>query len=547
MITVRNKKENIENVDEKVVFYPDVFQGKIINSIAKNLDTRSILGLSVGLAMLTGKVYKSKRNDGHGSKAIVVLSDNDTFKISKNSEIKSVPCHSGSVFILGSLFRKEWKCSLPKSCLQLYEENYLPDIYLNTKKRLNYSKDIGTVLEKLKVQPLWLQYPKNIFNMELIGKGCYGNVFKCGYQSRMFALKISKLKPESVNYPYDTSFSCWHEVFFLKEIFRPLISNCICPNLPFIYDSFTSDKCELIIDNKKTVGPGVITAVELASGDLKMYLQKTRGIEELYSALFQVMAALHSIQYYAQIMNFDVKKENVLYYDVVEGGYWCYIIRGKKYYVPNYGKLFVLNDFGISRTMCPKYPLYKNKEQKTFRLGSRYAIVHKGRFIPFHTVNEIDDNEIETKSEKITWPTFSSRGSEFRMKRKEGTLIPLNIKLQSDVKKTLRGIDIFSLDFFNNSEVFPPFEFYNDTQDAIRMFIGGKRTTQKGYHKVYAKLPKKFVNELSGYVGKGESMKDRIFSDDPAQVLAGYFIESFFTNYLVKPRGKILETYTISI
>ena len=94
MITVRNKKENIENADEKVVFYPDVFQGKIINSVVKNLDARSILSLSVGLAMLTGKVYKPKRTDEHGSKAIVVLSDNDTFKISKNSEIKSIESFS---------------------------------------------------------------------------------------------------------------------------------------------------------------------------------------------------------------------------------------------------------------------------------------------------------------------------------------------------------------------------------------------------------------------------------------------------------------------
>lgn len=529
MITVQNKNQIVENAEEKVIFYPDVFKGEIIHSISKNPNKRSMLSLSIGLAMLTGNVYTDKK--GNGSKAIIVLSDNDSFKMSQNEEINSTPCHAGSVFILGNSFRKRWKVSLPESCIELFEENYLPDIYLTTKKRLGYSKQLGNIIEKIKNQTNWTDTHKN---MELIGKGCYGNVFKCGYNSRMFALKISKLKQESINYPYDTSFSCWHEVFFLREIFKPLIAKHICPNLPFLYDSFVSQKCTLIIDKEKTLCAGVITAVELANGDLKKYLYTQRTTEELYSALFQIMAGLHCIQHHAQIMNFDIKKENVLYYDLVQGGYWCYIIKGKKYYVPNYGKLFILNDFGLARTMSPKYLLYKNKEQKTFRLGSRYATIENGRFVPFETTNQIDENGKENKAEKIKWLTVSSKGSEFRMKRKDNTLIPLNTKKKID------------LDFFTDSERFPPFEFYNDTQDVIRMFTGGKRTTQKGYHKG-CKCPKKFLTELSKYIGKSESIKDRTFSDDPAQVLAGYFIESFFPFYLEKPQGKILETYTISI
>ena len=80
------------------------------------------------------------------------------------------------------------------------------------------------------------------------------------------------------------------------------------------------------------------------------------------------------------------------------------------------------------------------------------------------------------------------------------------------------------------------------------MFTGGKRTTQKGNHKEYSTVPKKFIKELAPYLGKGDSSKDRIFSDDPAQVLAGYFIESFFGEYRDKPQdSKIIATYAISI
>ena len=540
MITIQNKKQYIENANENILFFPDIFKGKIINTVSKNPNRHSILSLTVGLAIVTGKVYKTKENNG--SQVCIILEDKQTVSITNKKSIQSIQsiqCNAGSVFILGNVFRKQWCYTFPKSCIFLYEENYLPDVFISIKNRIQYSKKISKILHNLKILPEWTQSPKNLFNMNLIGKGCYGNIFESGYHSKKFAFKMTKIKLESI---YNTSFSCWHEVFFLENIFKPLITKKICPNIPLIYNSFTSNNCDLILDDKKLTSPAIITAIELANGNLKNFLQKNRKIEELYSCLFQIMAGLYTIQHYAQLMNFDIKKENILYYNITEGGYWCYIIRGKKYYVPNYGKLFIVNDFGISRIMSPKYQLYKNKEQKTFRLGSRYAIVQNNKFIPVHTINQIDENGSESKAEKIKWPKSISYGSEFRLDRKNGQIIQLKLSKKSQIT--------FSYDFFEMSDIFPPFEFYNDTQDAIRMFIGGKRTTQKGHHKVYSKLPLKFIEQLSEYVGKGESMKNRIFSDEPSQVLACYFIESFFekyTNYLIKPEEKIIETYIISI
>ena len=48
-------------------------------------------------------------------------------------------------------------------------------------------------------------------------------------------------------------------------------------------------------------------------------------------------------------MHFDIKKENILYYKINEGGYFQYKILDETFYVPNYGYLFVINDF-ISRS-----------------------------------------------------------------------------------------------------------------------------------------------------------------------------------------------------
>ena len=112
---------------------------------------------------------------------------------------------------------------------------------------------------------------------------------------------------------------------------------------------------------------------------------------------------------------------------------------------------------------------------------------------------------------------------------KDGKILPVELK---------KG----DIDFSINT---PPFDFYNDTQDAIRMFLGGKRTTQKGDHRK-VDIPDSFRKKLEPYVGKGESAKNRMF-DRPALTIAGYFIEEFFKNYTDIPKNSFLiETYKIS-
>lgn len=553
MITVRQKKVVIENTEKKLLYYPDLFTGPIITEITKNLDDRSISSLAVGLAMVTQKIYKPRIVDNQsGSIACIILQDEKTF-FEKGKEKIEVVCQPGSVLILGSEFRREWKYELPETSIKLYEDNYLPGIYLNSKQRFAYAEKVKRGLDDLRKLAQWKQCVQKNMQLELLGKGSYANVFKSGYSSQIFAIKLSKIKPESIEHPYDISFASWHEVYFLRDIFKPLIAKNICPNLPLLYDTFTCNSCDLVVDDEKINTPCVITVMEIASGNLKQYLQEKRKIEEVKSALFQIMAAIHAIQYYAQIMNFDVKKENILYYDVEAGGYWQYIIKGKKYYVPNFGKLFVLNDFGISRPMSPKFPIYKTPEDKTFRLGSRYAIVKDGKFVPLDVMIQRNEDGAVEKPNIVEWENGNiSLGAEFRMERKNTKVMKIPVILTAELEEYLEKqnitIDTSSRSFFQNPEIIPPFEFYNDTQDAIRMFTGGKRTTQKGNHKEYSTVPKKFIKELAPYLGKGESHKDRIFSDDPAQVLAGYFIQSFFAEYRDKPQdGKIIATYTISM
>jgi serine/threonine protein kinase len=506
MITVRSGRS------ENIVFYPDIFSGQIVDKVIEQIykGNKSILTcLTIGLAQLTRKRYTVEESTESVSTACVFLEDSKV-KLEK----QKISCKKGSLLI----FDPDSDIKLPKAVI-IFREKVATPPFITTQSRIRYGEIVSSKLQNIRDLPLWKQCIQNHLKLDMIGKGSFANVYKADLQGLKFAVKFSKLKPESVAKPYSRDFASWYEVFFLKDIFKPLIEKGICPNLPLLYDAFTCKDCQLNIGGVVSTLPCVITVVELADGDFKNYLDtQDPGINELHSALFQIMAGLCAIQKYGQVMNFDIKKENILYYKIPSGGFFQYSILGKKFYVPNYGYLFVINDFGISRSMSPSYPMYKSEKDITFRLGSRYAYVKNGKFVPINIRQQVDaDNKI-VPANQITWSDgTSSMGAEFRMFRGTNKIVQLT------------GPEILSSkDFFENPEVVPPFEFYNDVQDAIRIFTGGKRTTQKGSHRIHPDMSKKLVSQLKPYLGKGESMKDGLFSTNPVQVLACYFILDFF-------------------
>lgn len=483
------------------------------------------LCISLALANITMKFYDVKPQE-YGSVACVYL---ETV-----GEIKK-----GSVVIYGSKLKE--KIIKIKNILIFYEQNYFPSIYRKIKNRLEYASEVYKNLKNMRSKPIWEQCVQKEMCKKLIGSGNYGNVYSCMVDIQLVAVKVSKLKPEALNdIPYSTNLACWHEINLLKNVIKNIIKNKKCPNLPYIIDSFVCKKCTLNIDNKKIVCPCATTIIELADGNLKDWLSVKRNEDEIKSALFQIMAGLHAIQKYGQIMNFDVKKENILYYKIEPGGYWKYIIHGKKYKVPNLGYLFILTDFGLARPMSPEYPLFKKPTDETYRLGHRLGIIINKKIEPF--MSKSDDLTIFWEDKK------TSKGGQSYMKR-DGS-IETNIILTDEIKKFLITNKISNnpkkKKFYSYSEIIPPFEFYNDTQDGVRMFIGGKRTTQQGNHKKYSHLSKEMYNKLLLYKGKGLNMEDKIFSYNPSQILAGYFIGEFFIDWLYNDKTIPIETYKLS-
>lgn len=440
-------------------------------------------------------------------------------------------------------------------------------IYLSNKLRSKYGNIIGKLMKDIHQSKYKCilsnglkNISKNIEMGELIGVGNWGNVYsamvKDGQEYLKFAIKLSKITVEDLEDPYSSYSMSWYEVLMLRDIIKPLIERGICPNLPLIIDTIVCDKCELVVNKKIEIHPCVATMMELADENLHQYLTNNKPTnDELYSALFQIMAGLHAIQKYGQILNNDIKAKNILCYKVTSGGYWKYRINNYDFYVPNYGTIFILNDFGVSNIYSPNFQLYSNKDKKVFNLGSRYAININGIFSPLMASVEYDkkkDEIVDTK--KIKWLTgdtqHTSRGATFSIDKKTDEVISSDVSLSFDQMMYMhrKGItnNPTSLNFFSDSIVLPPFEFYNDTQDVLRIFTGGKRTTQAKYHMLYPNVSKTVRSTISKYEGYAENFRSKIFSYSAYNVLAGHFISTFFRegiDYTKKRSGTQIEFY----
>lgn len=297
------------------------------------------------------------------------------------------------------------------------------------------------------------------------------------------------------------------------------------------------------------------------------------------------MAGLSAIQEYGQIHNNDIKTENILVYSVKPGGYWKYTIEGKSYYIPNNGKLFVLNDFGVSETYSPIQVL-TDKKEKWKSLGLRLGMVIDNVYSPF-SIQSTYYGRKKFKPFKVKWGIKDKKGvrsslcERIKVKhestggvsvinRETKEILGVEINFTEEQLVTLRKLNIpadtTDHRFYLHPSVIPPLELRSDTQDVIRMFINGNRATQSGRHGVYDTISDDFKQSLKKYIfnGKtnsytqahicnqglsGRSIRKSFgtYNVNPTTDLAYCFIHDFFRNkYQDLPRDELLlQTYDI--
>lgn len=103
---------------------------------------------------------------------------------------------------------------------------------------------------------------------------------------------------------------------------------------------------------QELLNPCAIVVNELANGgDLRKWLKgKKLSFLELRSMMFQIVAGFYALEKYFHMRHYDAHLGNVLVHELPhKDGVFKYRIDGNDYYVPHYGRLFVLWDFGWAR------------------------------------------------------------------------------------------------------------------------------------------------------------------------------------------------------
>lgn len=470
----------------------------------------------------------------------------------------------------------------------------------NLDKELGKGKLIKEGNQCLKEKSL-LQYIRQI---EPIGKGSFANVVKgCVKTDKnkcdneyTFAIKIGKISKNALKYMYDETIQDWHELLILQK-FQSDIKSKNITFLPLLIDYFICNNCRLLfkkniqvtknngefrkLTTEKTQSPCQILILELAEGDLnELFKETTLSKFELEICLFQIMVAVHSIQHHYSIINADIKSKNILYYEFISktnhkpNDYFEFIILGQSYFVPvkDMKYIFILNDFGVSYTFASSWDLKVNPKSNIRVLGSRYAMcMYKNNSYIFSPLDcsKYDNGYKKTNNYKqktkfndiknIQWYSDNNNDEDRSWGCKKTKLYKENrINFTSDdfTKEQLdymkkHGIPNSSINpiYYDHPSCIPPFEFYNDIQDVIRMFIGGERSIQFGSHIEYKYIQKIMKKSLRPYLGKARNHYENLFSKDPSQIIAGVFIESYFSKnkrFTSRPTGKKINTFTIS-
>ena len=401
-----------------------------------------------------------------------------------------------------------------------------------------------------------------------LGSGSFGVVYSATTPTQQrFAIKQGRTTMPSVKSPWSNK-TDWTEALILRDIVQPLIKKRVCPNLPLMYETYVCPTCDFEDEKKKTsTKPCLILMTELANGDLSNWLKSKPSIPELYNALFQILAGLYSIHKNGQVCNNDVKAQNILYYNVKPGGYWVYNIFNKKYYIPNIGKLFIVNDFGVSETLSPEFPRYV-PGNRMYSLGTRSFMVIDKQIVPYAS----DDGK-QARTIYFNSSTFRSVRNVYLDSNNKHPKFPIKSELTDRQKQVMTeaGLttDPMNLKFYSNSDILPPMELIWDTLDALSMFIGDiPRASQPDNHDDFG-VPQAFKQALMPYIERaminkpipvGRKAKKAYLASQydsnitnlhPATVHAGYMIDELFGsaspkfNFKTPMAGAPIEEYTI--
>ena len=367
------------------------------------------------------------------------------------------------------------------------------------RKTIKITEDIAGLIADYEKLSLCMSGTDKSFRIKLtshiiIGSGTYGNVYEALYKGHKFAIKEMALTA-SEEWPIHmqtkgqlTPASYPPELMNMLRV-EKLIRRIKIPNFLNVYGTGLCTSCAL--GNRRCYS----ILMERAEYTLETVRSKF-NYQTHCSIMYQILAALHTMQYHYGMMHGDLKANNILLRDVRPGGYMAYNIENNSYKVKNEGFIAYLADFGISQCFKEKYSDYGV-------LGTRVA-----EYIDTKDTMVRQDNQWKpitckytyrkrakslVQPEPLEWIDITEAGEDMML---NNSLMGTKNRFQAgqDLKPD-RPIDL------NDTIKYPPFEFFNDVQNFIRMYVGGPvvyavQRSKETYHKPLEYTDNKLIRKL---------------------------------------------------
>lgn len=281
-----------------------------------------------------------------------------------------------------------------------------------------------------------------------------------------------------------------------------LVFQGICPNFVInYYWDFSDQDITLNLYNEF-----------INDNDFDSWARESHDDEMWFNALFQIMMGLIAMEKTFHMRHTDFHLKNIMVQKVKPGGYWTYTLNNTKYYLPNLGYVFLINDLGYAWIPPKKLYLnyhYQDTLQYTTKIGKEYFDMSSFIQIILSTKRYSASNYFRTILSRAFFPkdvlnilssTYYKKRYEHAKSQDDAHYYMSRFEEFSPVKKTYTGSnttleskmhDLFHLGlFFNNDRENRRMNFTYDTkpegESSIEHYNLDKKLKQNT-------LPKNFV------------------------------------------------------
>ena len=185
----------------------------------------------------------------------------------------------------------------------------------------------------------------------LLGKGYQGEVFSFCQKKLCTAVKKMYLENRQARFlktPFSVSALKYENFIELAamKLTNELVLQGVSPHFILHYKStFKERETGACIDEYPHSSKYYNEFID-GSETFTNWVRDTHSLNEWYNAYFQITVAIYCLQKHFNMIHLDLHSDNILVKRVKPGGQWKYIIDNTTYYVPNYGYIFYINDFG---------------------------------------------------------------------------------------------------------------------------------------------------------------------------------------------------------